>query len=334
MHVALLKYLRCPATQSHLRLQNPELDGNYVRHGFLVSETGTRYEIVDSIPRFSTEGYAESFTVEWEKHPTLLMANQSGLSMYETRFRDETRWPANLSGEIVLEAGCGPGGLTAPAIKTGAMVLSFDLSRSVDIALKNNGQSERNAFIQASLFEMPFADNTFDRIFCFGVLQNTPDPQRAFRCLVTKLKPGGSLAVDSYIVPDPHLGGGHTILRAKYRARKVFPRRNVRLLHFIVRTYVALVWPIAAVLRSIHPRGAEVCRTLLIDDYAARMTGMNARHFKEFAVLDIFDFVSPAYDIPQTLESFRKWFTDAGLEDIDVRPGYNGLEGRAKKPRA
>jgi hypothetical protein len=59
---------------------------------------------------------------------------------------------------------------------------------------------------------------------------------------------------------------------------------------------------------------------------------MDENRFQEFAVLDIFDFLSPAYDIPQTVDGFRHFFEEEGLVDIDVHPGYNGVEGRGCKP--
>jgi ubiquinone/menaquinone biosynthesis C-methylase UbiE len=31
--------------------------------------------------------------------------------------------------------------------------------------------------VQADVFAMPFRAGTFDRIFCFGMLQHTPDPR-------------------------------------------------------------------------------------------------------------------------------------------------------------
>ena len=72
-------------------------------------------------------------------------------------------------------------------------------------------------------------------------------------------------------------------------------------------------------------------RSLMMDDYRQRMTGMDEKFYREFAVLDIFDFLSPKYDIPQTAESFRKIFVDIGMAEIDVHPGWNGIEGRGVK---
>jgi hypothetical protein len=41
--------------------------------------------------------------------------------------------------------------------------------------------------------------------------------------------------------------------------------------------------------------------------------------------------VSPIHDKPQTLRTFRRWYEEAGLEEIDVRYGYNGIQGTGTK---
>jgi len=42
--------------------------------------------------------------------------------------------------------------------------------------------------------------------------------------------------------------------------------------------------------------------------------------------------LSPRYDLPQTLSTVRRWFAEAGLENVTVQYGYNGIEGRGRKP--
>jgi hypothetical protein len=42
-------------------------------------------------------------------------------------------------------------------------------------------------------------------------------------------------------------------------------------------------------------------------------------------MLDTFDALSPRYDRPQTLEAVRDWVRDAGLADVEVRSGGNGI---------
>lgn len=43
------------------------------------------------------------------------------------------------------------------------------------------------------------------------------------------------------------------------------------------------------------------------------------------------DMLSPEYDFPQTLNTVTKLFVVAGLKDIDVYYGWNGIEGRGSK---
>jgi hypothetical protein len=38
----------------------------------------------------------------------------------------------------------------------------------------------------------------------------------------------------------------------------------------------------------------------------------------------------PAYDLPQTLQTVRQWFREAGLTDVEVHYGHNGIEGHGR----
>ncbi|MGU3287591.1 class I SAM-dependent methyltransferase [Methylobacterium mesophilicum] len=331
MHPSFIRHLVCPADQSELNLLNATFEGEFIRSGELRSASGKSYPIREFIPRFTSDDYANNFSVEWEKHPDILHQLSSNMTMYRTRFNDETKWPQNLENELVLEAGCGPGALTPFSVERGATVISLDLSSSVDQARQIVKEGPRNLFVQASMFAMPFRPGMFDRCFCFGVIQHTPDPAQAFAELVKVLRPGGHLAADSYIRPDPQLGGGHKLLRAKYRFRRLgLNRLPPRLLHLLVKAYVTAVFPFHRRLAA-QPDRVEMFRSLMLDDYKARLTGMDLSRHKEFAVLDIFDFLSPAYDFPQSVDEFRDLFAKSGLTDIDVHPGYNGIEGRGRK---
>jgi SAM-dependent methyltransferase len=332
MHISHLGILVCPKDKTPLTVEpSSEMDGDFVRSGMLLSAAGRKYPVKAFVPRFTeNDGYAESFSVEWERHPDILHNFKTNFTAYRQRFTTETKWDADLTGQYILEAGCGPGAITPFALETGATVVSFDLSNSVEQARKTIGAHERSLILQASIFEMPFKRETFDKVFCFGVLQHTPDPAAAMGALAEVLLSGGALAADSYMVPDPKLGGGHRLVRAKYRFRKVLPRLPPRALHHVVSAYVSFLFPLYRRLRE-NPKGIEFMRSLMMDDYRQRMTGMDEEFYREFAILDIFDFLSPKYDIPQTVESFRKIFVDIGMLEIDVHPGWNGIEGRAVK---
>jgi SAM-dependent methyltransferase len=332
MHHSYLDFLVCPVGGEPLRLGGgAEYDGDFIRRGTLASPSGRTYPIVDFVPRFTGEGYAASFSLEWQRHPDILRETKSNYQLYRTRFSAETKWEEDLTGQFVLEAACGPGALTPYPLERGATVVSFDLSNSVDQTRASIGANPRSLIVQASMFSLPFRPGSFDKCFCFGVIQSTPDPRGGFAALVKMLKPGGQIAADCYVVPDPKEGGGHRIIRAKYRFRRLgLHKLPPKMAHFIIRQYVNAMWPLYQAWKT-DPKRAEWLRSMLLDDYNYRLPGMHESRHKEFAVLDIFDFLASAYDLPETVDSFRSFFEEAGLVNIDVHPGYNGIEGRGIK---
>ena len=51
----------------------------------------------------------------------------------------------------------------------------------------------------------------------------------------------------------------------------------------------------------------------------------------EWAILDTFSSLAPWHDNPQAPSTVETWFKDAGLTQIDVRQGSNGIVGNATK---
>src|SRR5688572_17525912 len=142
------------------------------------------YQIVRGIPRFVGDGnYTGSFGYQWTKFSRTQLDENLGLPLSEERFVKETGWPRDLAGETILEAGSGMGRFTRCAAATGAEVVSFDYSGAIDANHRNNGHLPNVHFLQADIRRPPFAAQTFDRIFCFGVLQHTPDPAASFQSL-------------------------------------------------------------------------------------------------------------------------------------------------------
>jgi ubiquinone/menaquinone biosynthesis C-methylase UbiE len=52
--------------------------------------------------------------------------------------------------------------------------------------------------LQASATDMPFADDSFDAVYCFGVLMHIPEVGKAVSEIIRVLKPGGTLLVMVY----------------------------------------------------------------------------------------------------------------------------------------
>lgn len=326
MHTEYYRLLRSPRDGSQLELRNERIIDGRVETGLLIDPNGQEFPIKGFIPRFVRESnYCDPFTVEWRRYPDIL----SSYSGHQERFQKEAGWGQDLTGQCILEAGCGPGAFTGHALATGATVVSFDYSGSVDANYAAHGGNPKLLIIQADIFAMPFSDAFFDKVFCFGVLQHTPDPKGAFLNLVKKLKPGGAIASDIY--PPPPKQHAYTgILRSKYFVRRFTASKDPEKLHRWISAYVNVMWPLASLMTR-SERGLQISRIFLIDD-PRLLPGMSPSRYKEFAKLNLFDMLAPVYDIPASVEEFTSWHYEAGLEDVSVGPGYNGVEGHGSKP--
>ncbi len=96
----------------------------------------------------------------------------TGSDLSERRFFAETKWDRNLAGEVILEVGSGSGRFTTPAASTGAMVVSLDYSYAVEANYAQNGHRENVLIVQGDIYRMPFRKESFDKLFCIGVLQH------------------------------------------------------------------------------------------------------------------------------------------------------------------
>jgi len=122
------------------------------------------------------------------------------------------------------------------------------------------------------------------------------------------------------------------VLTGRLPARLWIWRMEPERLYRLTRRWVDLMWPLCAVIRRIPRIGPSINWRLLVADYSA--WGVQGAILKEWAYLDTFDMLGPRYDAPQTLRTMQRWFVEAGLTDVDVRYGHNGIEGRATRPNA
>jgi SAM-dependent methyltransferase len=302
--------------------------GAIVETGVLhCSRCANAYHIVRSIPRFVPEdNYASGFGFQWGKHARTQYDSYSGIHVSEKRFFGETKWPRNLADQTILEVGCGAGRFTEQAASTEAFVVSFDYSTAVEANYQLNGHRANVLIVQADIYHMPFPRAFFDRLFCFGVLQHTPDVCRAFFALPPMLKPGGVLAMDVYKQTFERR------LHTKYYIRPFTRTLDPVALYWLVKKWVDFMWPVCQLIRKIPRYGPSINIRLLVADQSR--LGLQGEALKEWAYLDTFDMLSPRYDSPQRLATVRHWFGEAGLVDYEVHYGYNGIEGRGYKPVA
>ena len=325
MRASHLHHLRCPQCQSSLELKETVERNGEIESGQLRCITcRTVYPIVRFVPRFVPEAnYADSFGLEWNVHARTQYDRTSGTAASETRFFEETDWPRSLDGQIVIEVGSGSGRFTEHALSTGATVLSLDYSRAVEANHTSNGHHEHLLLVQGDLFRMPFPRDYADKLFCFGVLQHTPDPEGALRSIAAHVRPGGELVADIYIKSIAKY-----VLSTKYWVRPLTRRVEPKRLYRLTSRYVDFMWPLAKRVRRIPKIGKPLNWRLLVADYGDLTD--NDDVLREWAQLDTFDMLSPRYDKPASVRMVRRWCQELGLA-AEVKRGYNGVEIHARQ---
>jgi hypothetical protein len=61
-------------------------------------------------------------------------------------------------------------------------------------------------------------------------------------------------------------------------------------------------------------------------------TGLSPADKVRWAVMDTFDALAPAYDLPANRDEVMGWFKAAGYVDFEVHEGGTGLVGNGIKP--
>lgn len=285
-----------------------------------------RIPIVNSIPRFvGGPNYTDNFGLQWNAFRSTQLDSFTGRPITADRFWSNTKWKLEeLAGKTVLEIGSGAGRFTEILLQAGAKVVSLDYSNAVDANFKNNAHKGDLFLIQGDLFNMPFKDNYFDFVFCHGVLQHTPDPEKAFYAIEKKLKPGGKISIDVY-----HRDGKIRPWKSKYIWRPITTKISPPHLLAFLKVFIPLWLPFDTVIKVI-----PVLRNYL----GAIVPCWNYFYLKiplkqkvQWAIMDTFDALAAAYDNPVTMPEVVNWFKKCGYKEFEVFEGGNGVVGNGTK---
>ena len=116
----------------------------------------------------------------------------------------------------------------------------------------------------------------------------------------------------------------------KYWVRPFTRKMDPQRLYRRVERYIHFMWPICRLINRM-PFGRNLNWKMLVADYRG-LYALDETLLRDWAVLDTFDMLAPAFDQPQTLPVLEGWFAEAGLEDLNFGYGLNGFEGRGRRP--
>lgn len=321
--------LRCPEHRAPLVASGVSLD----------CAQGCRTPVVDGIPRFVDSSlYAAAFGRQWKAHPRTQLDSDTGVPISRDRLvrclggsLDAVR------GKTVLEVGCGAGRFTEILLEAGARVVACDLSDAVEVNAANCG-GPAHFPVQADVLRLPVAQAAFDVVLALGVVQHTPNPEASIAALANCVRPGGLLVLDHYTVlpRDTWLFRTLTALHPRSVVRELLLRLPGP---FDTRAADLVTRVLLPVHRAFWRPGAAVgrVRRLLrraspLSDYYDRYSQLGPERLAEWSRLDTHDALTDRYKHLRNPEQIAAALRFAGMTDIEVAYGGNGVEARARRP--
>lgn len=149
---------------------------------------------------------------QWNNDPCGEVCDHTpGTAMYYTeverqRYEEYAPWMRPTfhydmyQGKKVLEVGFGQGTDLIQFARGGAKVYGIDLTpRHVELTQRRFALEGRNVgLVRGDAEILPFADNSFDVVYSFGVLHHTPDTEKAIQEIWRVLKPKGEAIIALY----------------------------------------------------------------------------------------------------------------------------------------
>lgn len=206
MTPVLLDLLCDPVTQGPLILKEGEYRDGSIVSGWLESEQGRRYPIVDGIPRFTGQAPSTSVTSfgdEWNHFNFVEFKDNWLQHTVKNTFGSVQAF----EGKIVVDAGAGSGSQSLWMLESGARhVIALELSHSVDDVMLRNIDRQKwpNVdIVQCSIDAPPLRSRSIDGIvICHNVIQHTPSVEKTAQALFQVVGPGGQFVFNCYPLND------------------------------------------------------------------------------------------------------------------------------------
>lgn len=318
--------LRCPVCQRRPRLESATSDAAPVVRGALACACGLTAPVTEGVPRLLPAATSHTsirtlraFGDEWQRFPEVLDAHRGIFDWYFDG-SEPVRW----KGLQVLDAGCGMGRWLHFALEKGAEIVGMDVSPAIDVAAAREG--DRADFVQADLRWPPFPPESFDLVYCLGVLHHLEEPLAGVRALARLVRPGGELRLYVYRALTGEPWWRRALLAAVSGLRQMTTRLPYPAVHAVswVAAVVATVfflWPRRRLRR--WGWGDRLTRHLPLVHYADVPFRM--------VVSEQFDRLVAPIEGRFGREEVESWLRDVGFEVVAVLPGL-GWRATGRRP--
>ncbi len=332
MKRSLVARLRCPVCRQPLALTAGALDGDDVDAGVLgCGGCRADFAIRQGVPRLlrtdALDGVvahtAETFGYGWAHGGVEPVTRH--IPWHHAKMERALDLPPPEG--LVLDAGCGDGiDVANLGLRDGIEVIGVDVSDGgVAQSWRRAGHLPRAHVVQSDLQRLPFADETFDTIYSYGVLHHIPRPDVALGELARVARPGALIAIYLYedFVERPPL------LRASLAVANALRPITTRLSPAALMRVCRLASPLVYGLCTLPSR-------LLRGFAATRRIGemMPFRHSQgPFALAgDLFDRFGPPVEYRYTRAGSQAFVAGAGFQ-VTAVGNDRGWMVAARKPR-
>jgi len=316
----LLACRACSATDVSLGIEEKNGEGEILEGSVACKACNATLRVSRGVLRaVESDHYTKSFSFQWQLHKRTQLDNAKSDKSRRVFLRKTGLSLEDLEGKRVLDVGVGTGRFADVIQRAGADVTGIDLSYSVETAMENVGHRRGVNIVQADVFDLPFARESFDLIYSIGVLDHTPDCRKAFLGLVPYLRPGGTIVIWVY---DAHNWSPGSVKDTTNRFwRSITRRLPPRVLYALCVLGLPLYF-----FRRIP--GAEQIMHLALPGFVYHAIPETNTHpdIREH-LLDTFDWYGTYYLSKHTYPEVFSWFAEAGLEGVRVLPHPVSMSG-------
>lgn len=334
MHKKFLHLLKCPNSNTDLKLIGEEDEKGFIKEGLLISkDSKCKYPIINYIPRFvDKQYYSDSFGYEWNKWPKVQFEseniNKPMQGHTSKMFKTITEFSeTDIDGQIIADFGCGSGRFIDLIKNRSKMVIGFDMSKSVEAARENFKNDNNVLIIQGDILNPPFKQRVFDSVYTIGVLHHIPNPRKGFMEITKTVKPGGKLACCVY----PNDGeynyfSFHFFRKIKLIFSLIFGNKLSQLLALIYSYFSAyIIYYFLIYLKKIPYIGINIFIWLRKNIFVCMIIPDT-----KWRILDIFDAITPKYASTHSSSELDEWYKSNNMTNVNqtkwCKTSYNGIK--------
>ncbi len=299
----------------------------FIKSEFLNYFKSDKKEVI----QIDLESYTESFSYQWKNFPETQIDSKNKDKLSMDRFKHTGWTKGELKGKSVLEVGSGAGRFTEILMDSNPILFTIDSSEAIYVNFDNNKKHkniENSFFIKNSVEKDIFKDNSFDYVFCYGVVQHTKNLFQTLDYLIEKLNHNGILSVDFYRKWFIPMCWNHP----KYLWRPVTTRMKKETLMKIIDFYIPIYLPIDTFIKKLFGKfGLVICGLIPIPCWNYYSMVDDKKKNLELAKLDTFDALSAKYDYPVTKRRIHSYMKKYYNCEYELKYGSNGIVMNLKK---